>query len=389
MTGRCAPQATASEEATCAGRGTASIISYRVSAVLSGLFQYSFLALKSVILGQRPVLSRRLINIVYSDNGAGLSRDAVVIREALRSAGHRVSMTPRAPRKFPIALNFAPELALQTVRGTRQVVIRGWSRRFRRWDINIFLERLVPEYMDCARVNCLFTHQEWLTPEDRALLGSIDAVLFKTQHALELLRAETKAALFVGFTSPDRKDDTVSRRWDALHVAGWNPHKGTNATLQSWLRRPNWPLLTVVSQVDLSGVTGPNVEQISTRVSDIQLRHLQNERIVHVCPSEVEGFGHTLMEALSCGAIVVTTAAPPMDELVTPDEGFLVPYADTAAMGAGTRYLVNADGLSSVLDLVWSTPDRKRVEMQKAARARYEALRADFHKRFAQLIQDI
>src|SRR5258708_14428823 len=161
-------------------------------------------------------------------------------------------------------------------------------------------------------------------------------VLFKTRPAMSILASEAKAAGFVGFTSPDRRDSSVSPRWDAaLHVCGWNPHKGTDAVVGAWSRHPEWPHLTVVSQLPVSASPSGNVEFLTTRIADARLQRLQNECAIHVCPSEVEGFGHTLMEGMSCGAVILTTDAPPMDELVSTDEGFLVPHASTQPMGAG------------------------------------------------------
>ena len=154
---------------------------------------------------------------------------------------------------------------------TRQwQLVRGPSDAF--WDVNVFLEGLVPEFLEC-RVNCLFPHQEWLTDEDRKRLRDIDMVFFKTRHAMDILESETKASAFIGFTSPDRQDSSVSPRWDtALHVCGWNPHKGTAAVLGAWSKHSDWPHLTIVSQLPMSASPYPNVERLATRVADSQLR---------------------------------------------------------------------------------------------------------------------
>ena len=80
----------------------------------------------------------RRINVVYSDNGSGLSRDAWVVRDALERAGHRVWLTRRPPRRFPVALNYAPELAQQILRDGTQRVVKAWAKRTHLWDVNIF-----------------------------------------------------------------------------------------------------------------------------------------------------------------------------------------------------------------------------------------------------------
>ncbi|MGC4081751.1 MAG: hypothetical protein QM736_06510 [Vicinamibacterales bacterium] len=94
---------------------------------------------------------KRRVNIIFSDNGSGLSRDAVVLRDALERTGHAPSLSPLAPRKYPWAINYIPEIAQHAVRETIQVLQRSVARRTRLWDINIFLERLVPEYLRHGR----------------------------------------------------------------------------------------------------------------------------------------------------------------------------------------------------------------------------------------------
>lgn len=332
----------------------------------------------------------RRINIIYSDNGSGLSRDAFVLRDALERAGHWVWLTPRAPRQFPLALNYAPELARRMLRDGTQHVVKACARRTRLWDINIFLEQVVPEYLECARINSFFPNPEWLVQHDRRLLKDIDLLLVKTEHAMAVLGGESKKSAYVGFTTADRRDSTIAATKDAaLHVCGWNPHKGTQAVLGAWMQHPDWPQLTVVSQLDEPGPASDNVTRVTSRITDVRLRRLQNECVVHVCPSEVEGFGHTLMEALSCGAVLITTGAPPMDELITPEEGFLVPPVSTTPMRAGIRYMVDQQHLAEIIARVWTMESAVIARVRRAARARYERNRALFHQRLAGAIQGI
>jgi glycosyltransferase involved in cell wall biosynthesis len=132
-----------------------------------------------------------------------------------------------------------------------------------------------------------------------------------------------------------------------------------------------------------------NIELLATRIPEARLRRLQNECAIHICPSEVEGFGHTLMEAMSCGAVVVTTDAPPMDELVSPEEGFLAPYTSSAPMGAGIRYMVDEQRLTDTIASVWAEDPTVLKRLRANARAKYESLGAAFQTRLAQVIQDI
>ena len=77
---------------------------------------------------------------------------------------------------------------------------------------------------------------------------------------------------------------------------------------------PSVPL-TPSSRYPLTGqntTSASNLAVKSRRLSETCLKVLQNECGVHLAPSEVERFGHSIGEALSCGAILITSNAPPM-----------------------------------------------------------------------------
>ena len=48
------------------------------------------------------------------------------------------------------------------------------------------------------------------------------------------------------------------------------------------------------------------IAQFAAIRTDAELREIQNANLFHLCPSETEGFGHYIVEALSVGAIVLT-----------------------------------------------------------------------------------
>jgi glycosyltransferase involved in cell wall biosynthesis len=92
-----------------------------------------------------------------------------------------------------------------------------------------------------------------------------------------------------------------------------------------------------------------------------------------VIPSQAEGYGHVIGEAMSCGAVVVTTDAPPMNELVTSDRGVLIRVARSEPMRRSTRNFIDVADLEAKLNHVFAMSAEERARLGAKARAWYEA----------------
>ncbi|MBU6198529.1 MAG: glycosyl transferase family 1 [Xanthomonadaceae bacterium] len=277
------------------------------------------------------------VNIIGCDNGVGLSRDMRLLADACRRAGAEVTITALAVERDK----------LRKVRRFFKIAqIRMWWRRVSgaalpRFDINLMVETIRPEYFSWAATNAWMPNPEWASSRDVAASRRIDVILAKTRHAERLFAARGCRTRFVGFTSLDRNDPSVPRERAFFHLAGSSSSKGTDALYRLWCRHPEWPVLTIVRSrraIPLGGddapVTAPNVELREGHVDDAELRHCQNRHRFHLCPSETEGYGHYIGEAMSVGAVVATLDAEPMNELVGPDRGLLV-----APSGSGKKHL--------------------------------------------------
>lgn len=121
-------------------------------------------------------------------------------------------------------------------------------------------------------------------------------------------------------------------------------------------------------------------------LADAELRELQNANLFHLCPSETEGFGHYIVEALSVGAVVLTTDAAPMNELVTEERGVLIPYSHTDRQHLATRYLVDAQALEAAVSTVLAMDDAAIQAKQEAARAFFLDNDAVFRTRLVEAV---
>jgi hypothetical protein len=269
------------------------------------------------------------INLIARDNGFGLSRDLRLLQAALTARGHEVSVSAVRRGK------------LRKLGYTCLVNARRASRRLRgrdpvAFDLNLMLEHVRGEFFAQARANVLMPNPEWFLPADGAALPGVDCIFAKTAYTQSIFKGLGCRVAFTGFTSEDRLDASVPRERAFFHLAGRSGTKNTDGLLTLWRKHPHWPRLTVVQDRHMapSAVVAPNIDHRIAHLADGELRRLQNAHRFHLCPSQTEGFGHYLVEALSVGAATLTLDAAPMNELVSAERGVLVPVAR-----AGTQYL--------------------------------------------------
>lgn len=220
-------------------------------------------------------------------------------------------------------------------------------------DINIFFEILNPVWFPYASANWHIPNPESYVQE-LTLLEGVDLILCRTKEVERIYKELNKNTYFLGFTSMDCYDPKIPKNYKMFfHLAGGSGHKGTGPILNIWLNNPSLPLLTAIKHDHPLNFTAENLHWITHRIETQALRELQNSYGIHLCPSTTEGFGHYLMEALSTGAVVVTTNAPPMNEFVS---DFLVPYQDSTPQLLAIAYYVDQNALAKTIHTLVNMP---------------------------------
>lgn len=334
---------------------------------------------------------RLRINVVSWDSG-GLTTDVDLLIDILTRAGCDVTFKGRrhrTPRNRAHSLLMTASVLL----AQRWSLVTGRSQ----FDVNLFDESIFPEYLPQARLNALFVHPEWFRDENLPFVPGLDFLLCKTPSGVEMCRHLPAAAINLDFTSPDKRLAGFDRRGQlrCLHLAGQSAVKGSEAVVEAWSHHPEWPELIVVRRArrygneEAPGLPAlPNVRYLTDFVSNEELQRLQNDCEVHVIPSQAEGYGHVIGEAMSCGVIVVTTDAPPMNELVTPDRGVLVSVARSEPMRLSRRSFVDGPDLERKLSRVFAMPAVERAELGRRARAWYDAQDARFRAALIRFLVD-
>jgi hypothetical protein len=261
-----------------------------------------------------------------------------------------------------------------------------------RFDINLFLAPLFPEWLPLGRTNVLVPNAEGFM--QMQWLRKIDLVLAKTRLTETIFRGHGCRTEYVGFTSPDHLDETVPRRELSFFHSCSSQYKGTRRTLETWQRHPEWPRLTTVvnhnETIPPELFELPNVEAIRRPLSGEEVRRLQNEHVFHLCCSEAEGFGHYIMEAMSCRAVPFTTDAPPMNELVQPDRGFLVACEnERVPLNQSHRYFIRHASLEEQVDRALRLDPAERVRMGERGRAFFQQTNRFFQQRFIEIMKSL
>lgn len=307
------------------------------------------------------------ILIIGKDSKYGLTKDSLLLEEAIRATGlpHVMGHADHKSRPF------------------RERLLR--TRRAR---IAIHIERVYPAWYSAADIHYLLPNQERFPRRHLRRLRHVDLVLCKSRHAVDVFSREGARTFHLGFTSEDRFAEAAPKDFSAfVHIAGASTLKGTEAVLAAWQAHPEWPELTLVMNAKLAPPTVPaNVRLISTYLSDEDMRTLQNACGIHLCPSQAEGWGHYIVEAMSTGALVITTDAPPMNELVDAGSGLLVKVASSTPRHLGTCFKVDQAALEAAIIEAMTMEAERKADIGARARAGFDAIRSEFGDRLKELL---
>lgn len=333
--------------------------------------------------------------ICYYATGRGICHDAEILRDGLLGMGWEVSVRELRQRSFP---GWFYRLRSEI---WDRLLPDGIKTRFLKLFLNtagilmppshdlvLILERVHFPSLTRGRQRVLIPNQEWYLERERYVIPMMDAVFTKTAHGTEIFRQYHPCVLQTGFDSRDRYRPDLPKDYSAyIHIAGRSRQKGTQTLVDVWARHPEWPLLKVLYQRPLKlPAHCNNILVYGAPVSDELLAELQNSHGVHICPSEAEGYGHYIMEAMSCEALVVTTDAPPMNEFIRPDRGILVPICGQRRKRLGYAYQVDPDQLERILDQVIHMPRETKRNLGRMARWHFLQNRGDFSLRLERAI---
>lgn len=299
------------------------------------------------------------IALISRDNGVGLSLDVSLLTELFTSAGHEVEFHDWESPSMPRA------------------------------DVAIHLELVSRTLAQCADRNIAMLNLEWYPTDWLKYLSAFDQVWAKSVYAMRFCRQRgAKDVQLTGFMGLDLYDPDVKRELKCVHLRGRSTMKGTEQVIEAWRRSPELPPLTIISKGPLR-----LPESVSRRITivdtptDEERNRILNESEIHVCPSAAEGWGHYITEAMSVGAVVITTDASPMNEHIRPEWGYLVGVTKTREHHQALLTYTNPDLIAQAVRRAISlTPERRR-EVGWAARGHFLKRNADFREVALRLVE--
>ena len=317
--------------------------------------------------------------VLVSHPSPGLGQDREVVEELLSSLGYSVQNIV-VPDEYYL-------------KGVPILLPSDWIGRA----VVVMFEHVF-EFNSRPLASLLFVNPEWLLPQDISRIenGLVDILLAKSRDAEIRLKKRfvDHDIVFTGFSSRRLPVLSVSADYDlAIHVRGFARQKGSSAVLRAYsgsdLQLPHCvcTMRTLDPAVpSFNAKVGKNCSLIFRDIEQTALDRMVLRRGLHLCPSEREGFGHYIFGPMSIGAVVVTTDAPPMNELVDSSCGVLVP-AVIEDKGLYVNASVTSSALRESIHAFRSLPHSRKLLMGQAAKSRSEAIRNDFEANFRILIE--
>lgn len=333
--------------------------------------------------GHTPV-ARPRARILHTSSGRGLRLDAQLLKDLIEDTGWEVEIfalpawSPKRSRRSELWGKVHQRLLppwLSALMDRLQLNLQSWNRA--KVDLQIHLESPAVQFIRASQCNWLIPNQEWTETQHLRLLSHFDRILCKTRDAHRTFSAYHGNVRYLGFSGPIAMKPPIvpvsrERFGRCLHVAGNSLLKGTQALVDAWRKHPEWPELTIV--IDDTGQWDKSTENIVFRKSpdDHSLISLRQRCGIVFAPSEAEGFGHVILEGMAYSSVVVTTDAPPMNELVTADTGVLVPWTTTGRVRLGYWYRVGVSQIEMVVDALLKSSLDDLVNMGERAQVRIQ-----------------
>jgi glycosyltransferase involved in cell wall biosynthesis len=326
---------------------------------------------------------RRTYSFIISFiDSTGLAVDAEILKMAIEQSGipiDRIRLYDGRHSKFRKLVTLLILLLEKYLFGKKQIAIH--------------IESINTKIKSHVKTNVLIPNQEWFSKPTEQIMDDNIHVWCKTHYATDIFSPKFPLTSYIGFCSRNFFDEAIKQQSKKfLHVAGKSHQKGTGIIMEVWKKHPDWPELVVICRTPEINVHTPppnNINIITDFISEAELLSLLNRCDIHLCLSETEGFGHYIHEGMSAGAIIVTTNAPPMNEFINKDCGFLVSYDRQEKQGYSNTYIASSIDFEKTVNRILRTPTSQLNTLSNNSLNTYLDNKEKFLKQFSQNLKNL
>jgi hypothetical protein len=237
-------------------------------------------------------------------------------------------------------------------------------------------------------LHILIPNPEWLSPITGERVSKMAFIWHKTRYSHLVIKSvyPDKKHKYIGFTSLDPGCNVIKNK-EFAHFKGKSVTRNSEKILSIWYRREDLPVLKLhffTNSLEADFFIFPEWlrwRNINVRMGKIPKENYFNEISkagIHLCTSEVEGFGHYINESRAMGALIITTDGAPMNEMVDSNSGILIPTIANTQMSLGKRYLISEDGIEQAINQALSMKDEDIRLFCDNARTRFLKERQEY-----------
>jgi hypothetical protein len=124
-----------------------------------------------------------------------------------------------------------------------------------------------------------------------------------------------------------------------------------------------------------------NLRIVREHLPDADVRRLQNSCAFHLCLSQTEGWGHYLVEAMSCAAVVLACDGAPMNQMIDASRGLPVRAVEGEAFHLARTWQFDEGALELAVERAIAMPAAEREALGASARRWYLDNEASFTPR--------
>lgn len=257
--------------------------------------------------------------VYFMANGYGLRKDAVLLRDMLKALGYSCEI-----EEYPgeaDASHYGSRALYRFAKKTNFLHFYKKITNKLRASSDIYSLHLEDIYFPALfrhENHVLIPNQEWFRPDNFELMQYVSHIWCKTRLAESIFGQFYYKTSYIGFYSSVNLDLRGGAKYrDYFYTRiGSGRFRGAQILVDTWRKNPAWPRLKIVISPHLRPAEPPtNVEYIDPFIDAEESYQLASSSLFHIYMTETEGFGHSIVEAMGYGALVIVTDAPPMNEV--------------------------------------------------------------------------